>query len=313
MLKYLSLIILINKTLSVTVGGISAGCFMSTQLNYIYSSIITGNACIAGGPYWCAQNNVDIALSECMKQYYSDFIDIKYLETILYETEKLGFIDQLINLKKSKVWLFSAKDDSVVNLKVVQKNVELYNKFIDSSKIKFVNNINGEHAQLTNNFGNKCTYLGLPYINNCDYDSAGNGLQWLYLNLSYPENKFTSTNLIEFNQTKFMPVEWHEKFGLNKVGYIYVPTYCKTKSCDLHIVFHGCEQTLDDIGLKFINSTGYLEWGETNNIKILFPQSVKSNINPKGCFDWWGYTGADYASNIGIQPKTIFNLINNFL
>ncbi len=80
MLNYLILLLLINKTISVTVGGISAGCFMSTQLNYIYSSIITGNACIAGGPYWCAQNNVDIALYDCMKPYYSNYIDINLLE-----------------------------------------------------------------------------------------------------------------------------------------------------------------------------------------------------------------------------------------
>ena len=78
-------------------------------------------------------------------------------------------------------------------------------------------------------------------------------------------------------------------------------------------MFHGCEQTLEDIGLEFVKFSGYIELADTNNLKILYPQSIKSIVNPKGCFDWWGYSGSNYASNLGIQPKTIINIIKNFI
>ena len=92
--------IIINKNL-ITTGGISSGCFMSTQLNYAYSSLIKGNACIAGGPYWCAQSNIDIALTKCMNPEYSKLINVNYLESIVYANELSGLIDPVYNLANS--------------------------------------------------------------------------------------------------------------------------------------------------------------------------------------------------------------------
>jgi len=58
-----------------------------------------------------------------------------------------------------------------------------------------------------------------------------------------------------------------------------------------------------------VENTGYLEWAGANNIVILFPQAKANTFNPKGCWDFWGYTGVDYASNLGVQPHAIKKMV----
>lgn len=36
---------------------------------------------------------------------------------------------------------------------------------------------------------------------------------------------------------------------------------------------------------------GYLPWADANNIVVVFPQATSNLLNPKGCWDLWGYTG----------------------
>ena len=61
--------------------------------------------------------------------------------------------------------------------------------------------------------------------------------------------------------------------SLNTVGYVYVPTACqKGASCVLHVNFHGCQQTLADIGTQYVEHVGLNEWAEANNIIVLYPQ-----------------------------------------
>jgi hypothetical protein len=53
----------------------------------------------------------------------------------------------------------------------------------------------------------------------------------------------------------------------------------------------------------------YNQWAETNNIIILYPQALRTTLNPKGCFDWWGYTGADYATKLGVQNVAVNGMV----
>ena len=45
----------------------------------------------------------------------------------------------------------------------------------------------------------------------------------------------------------------------------------------------------------FSRNAGYIAIAEANNIIVLFPQVVNSTLNPKGCWDWWGYTSPAYG------------------
>lgn len=290
--------------LSVTVGGISAGCFMSTQMHFTYSTLIQGNACIAGGPFYCAQANEEIALTQCMSANYSELINIDYLESVIRKSDDMGYIDPTSHLDYSKVWLYSALNDSIVAQEVVKKNEELYTRF--GADIYSIYNHIGEHAIVTDYYGNDCNYLGEPFINNCNFDAAASQMQFLYN--EYP-NKINGT-LKEVNQASYMPVYWSPIWGLAETAYMFVPDNCLTNSCHLHVSFHGCKQSLDFIGLDYVNNSGYNRF---ENIIILYPQAISNDLNPYACFDWWGYTGLDYASNFGIQMVTVSNMIRNII
>ena len=101
-------------------------------------------------------------------------------------------------------------------------------------------------------------------------------------------------------------------------AFVYVPKQCQDdnndrkgkKKCVLHVVFHGCLQTTDNIGLQYVEETGYNEVAETNNLVILYPQAIPDALkNPNGCWDWWGYTNKKYAHQKGKQVKTVWRMI----
>jgi len=45
---------------------------------------------------------------------------------------------------------------------------------------------------------------------------------------------------------------------------------------------------------------------------VLFPQAVSIPWkNPNGCWDWWGFTDADYATRDGIQIRSVRAMIEH--
>jgi hypothetical protein len=95
--------------------------------------------------------------------------------------------------------------------------------------------------------------------------------------------------------------------SINDLGYVYVPLSCQQgATCRVHIAFHGGLQTLDDIGTEYATKTGFNNWADTNNIIVLYPQAKKTLANnSQGFWDWWGYTGADYAFKSGVQMAAV--------
>ena len=186
------------------------------------------------------------------------------------------------------------------------------------------------HGMVTNFYGSKCGSLaGEPYIINCDYDLAGKILQFIYNNaLKSPisANSVPYNNVISIDQTQFLPSgSTASGISMEKVAYIYKSSNCSIAplddKCKLHVVFHGCEQTLDSNikpGEKFndtyVRDTGYNQWAEPNNMVVLYPQAaIKEISNPNGCWDWWGYNTKNYANNEGKQMVTVHNMIKYIL
>ena len=83
------------------------------------------------------------------------------------------------------------------------------------------------------------------------------------------------------------------------------------QACALHLVLHGCAQSAVSVGTDFIEQSGYLPWAETNDIVLAFPQVVPGPLNPYACWDWWGYTGAEYRWRNGKQMVVVTDWINN--
>ncbi len=67
---------------------------------------------LAKGPFWCAQDNVYIALNSCMK--YPELISVSELVKITYSTALSLTIDSPSNMKNDRVYLFSGSQDTVV-------------------------------------------------------------------------------------------------------------------------------------------------------------------------------------------------------
>lgn len=65
--------------------------------------------------------------------------------------------------------------------------------------------------------------------------------------------------------------------------------------------------------LKFVLNAGYIDYAEKNNLMVLFPQAwiTEKNYpyNPKGCWDWFGWTGSNYATVNGAETAWLSNYI----
>ena len=301
-----------------TVSGLSSGAYMAVQMHVSHSAHINGSAIFAGGPFYCAESNLLYAEHKCMDTSMG-LPEISTLISLTTTDAALGYIDDPINLKHSRVYLFSGKDDTVVDPRVVKSLQSYYMAFISNpSNIMSDFNVAAEHCMPTANYGEECVTLGSPYIGKCDFDGAGKALKHIYGDLKAPTGPAIASNLYAFDQTPFY-VDDHLN-SLGDTGYIYIPTACgargSTASCRVHMSFHGCEQNLELIGPEYAKHSGYNEWAEANNIVVIYPYAKVSQsvpYNPKGCWDWWAYSGVDYGVKTGVQIKFAWSLAQTVL
>jgi poly(3-hydroxybutyrate) depolymerase len=132
--------------------------------------------------------------------------------------------------------------------------------------------------------------------------------------------------IVGFDQTEFFD-ESEKSTSLNNVGYLYVPANCENGSslaiqCRLHVAFHGCDQYVEKIHAIFFRDAGYNGWANANNVIVLYPQATpwlrfsdpsQISANPKGCWDWWGYSGEDYLARNGKQMRAVREMISRLL
>lgn len=123
----------------------------------------------------------------------------------------------------------------------------------------------------------------------CHYDLAFVTIDFLYGNgAAYPK---------EFNKERLRTFTINgAPASLNSTAYAYVPQRCESKKCPVHMVLHGCGQSVGLIGTRFIEYSGYNDVAEANDIIILYPQVLNTTTNPDACWDFKGYTGNDYLT-----------------
>lgn len=285
-----------NANLSQTsVSGLSSGAFMAAQFEVAFSSTLVGAGIVAGGPFYCAgsyawNSFLENAMNICMNPLGLG-PDAAKLVADAKEFAKQGKIDHLDSLKNHKVYLFSGSNDKTVTTKVVdqtEKFLELAG--IPKENIKYVKTINAGHAIITNSTTDAaCSTTAPPYINDCDFEQSQDILKHIYGTLNPPTSTL-SGKIIEFSQREFINTD---RSSMSDAGYAYVPQSCEKQSCKVHIAFHGCEQGATVIGNKYYTTTGYNEIADTNNIIVLYPQVEPFPYNPKGCWDFWGYSSDD--------------------
>ena len=68
---------------------------------------------------------------------------------------------------------------------------------------------------------------------------------------------------------------------------------------------------MDKVGEAFVRDAGYNRGADAASMVVLYPQVSASLVplNPKGCWDWWGYTGADYDLRAGAQLQFLARIL----
>lgn len=285
----------------VTVSGVSSGAYMATQVHVAASDVVSGATIIAGGPWGCARGEMARALGPCMK---GDGVDDEELFTYAEATAAAGTIASLDNLADDPVFVFHGARDTVVAARVADAAAAWYRRA--GSAVVERRDIETVHGWPTMAAGAGCTEFVPPYINACNYDLAGEMLGNFYPDLA--PAVAASAQLTE------VPQEAPSPAGLADHAYAYVPAACAgDAACDVHVVFHGCGQSAQQVGMAFIEQAGVNEYAEANGFIALYPQvapSPASPQNPLGCWDWWGYTGADYLERDALQVAAVLRLVD---
>lgn len=287
----------------VTVSGISSGAYAAVQSHVALSNTISGAAAIAGGPYHCAEGNIMQALGGCIS---GADLDVSSLIEATQVAASAGTIDQVAALADDRVWLFHGQADPIVDSAVTAALAAFYAEFVPEEAIALVDGVAVTHGWPTLDQGVACDQMGGDYINACDYDAAGEILQHLYGPLDAP-GAAREGGLQLLDQASVVP----EGGSFSESGFAYVPEDCSDDAgeCRLHLAFHGCRQGSEFVEDRFAKMAGLNEWAESNRIIVLYPQVNKSMVNPQGCWDWWGYTGADYDQRSGKQVAGVAALI----
>lgn len=301
------------STADVSVSGISSGGYMAAQMHVAYSKTIKkGAGIIAGGPVYCSQGNVLIATGPCMAD--SSSRNLPFLISAINTWSGNGYIDPIANLLNSKVYLFSGTIDSTVKQAVMNDLNGMYTQYVNSANIFYKNNIAAEHAVPTDSTGNACSYNGSPYIDNCNFDAAGEILKWLYGTLNQKNVAALGGTFVNFDQKAFWGNHDPLAHGMANDGYAYVPANCAAgQPCKLHVAFHGCKQSVAAVGTSFYQSAGYNQWADTNKMIVLYPQSATTAMNPNGCWDWWGYDDVNFPAKSGGQMVAVKTMIDRIV
>ena len=301
----------------VTVSGLSSGGFMANQLGYAYASTFKGVGVFAGGPYMCAGHSNYTA---CM---YNATISSSMLSAMQSDIDRWSgnANDDKAGVAGQKVFLFVGTSDFTVGPNPVSAvHAQYTSNGVPAANLDHVTRSGTAHVFPTDFDGtgdNACGSSASPYIANCGYDGAKAAFTKFYGALNPRNDAPAAGNYVEFDQTAFTTNP-----GMAATGWVYVPASCAAGAvCRLHVALHGCQQNVATIGDKFLKSTGYTRWADTNGIVVLFPQTKVDNTsrptaasgslaNPNGCWDWIGWYGGNFAQKAGTQMAAIKAMVD---
>lgn len=303
----------LNLSEQITVSGISSGGYMANQYHIAHSDTVSGAGIIAAGPYYCSEGNLMVAMKQCLAD--GSPLSQKDLSAPLQNQASQSSIAALTNLKQDRVWLLHGTLDKRVGAAVSSALAQQYGEVVENSHIRFINDKPFNHGLPTADFGLDCSVSASPFINDCDFDAAGELMHWLYPDKKNAKDKSTaksSTTGTLYTVSQATEINGRAT-GLDESASLYVPEQCDSGAyCDLHISFHGCQQNAATIGNKYVQNSGFNVQADKLNLVVLYPQVASNNpLNPLACWDWWGYTGADFAQRSGAQISAIFNMVES--
>lgn len=318
---------------AVTVSGLSSGGYMAGQFAVAYSASVSGVAVLAAGPYGCSRGSVGTAMLNCSCPAEPPFAlrlqavwaggcqafnpDVYGVFSDAATLGNRDGIDDTRHLKRQRVWLFSGGRDAVVEAPLVQAVQAYYRRHgTPEAQVFHERRPDAGHGFPSPEAQQACGVTHTPFITQCQLDAAGELLKWLHPGLAAVQAGATKPGSFKrFKQARYGQPQVFD--GLDSSGWLYVPAACEQAgaSCRLHVAFHGCEQGQGFAtaggkvyGAQFVKGTGYNRWAEAGGIVVLYPQVKASSqgglfdpyrFNPKGCWDFWGYTEKFAAANPG--------------
>jgi hypothetical protein len=287
----------------VAVAGLSSGAYMATQAHLALSDRIQGAALIAGGPYGCAGGDLNQALGPCMAGQPQP-PDLELLRARVHERAAVGSIGALANLADDRVLVLHGREDLKVAPAVGAAAAALYERLVtDAPGLRLSVRLDGEfgHVLPKAGEGDECNNPQAPFIGRCGLDAAGLVFESLYGTAAKDVADAPIGELRRFDQTA-LAGEGPDPL-LADEGFLYLPPQCVEGRCGLLIAFHGCQQNADKVGEAFVREGGFNRWADAFDVAVLYPQTRASfaPLNPNACWDWWGYSGADYDTRSGAQ------------
>lgn len=295
---------LVVDTTRITVSGISAGGYMASQLHLALSDTVSGVGIVAAGPWWCSRGDITRALNLCTKG--GDF-ELPLSIAKAKELAQQGQIDPLSNLRDDPVYLFRGSADATIAATVADGAEGFYQQLANPDLHLSERSIPAAHAMVTVDQGAACGDFVAPFINACNYDTAGEMLKHL------TQRSATATEA----RGTMVSVAVPGAQGANMLpqASLYLPQQCSQGNiCGIHVALHGCQQSTQVVGDAFIETAGYNRWADALDLMVLYPQVASSSfapMNPLGCWDWWGYSGPDYVSRSAPQIAAIKDLLDS--
>ena len=241
------------------------------------------------------------------------------LVSLAASASALGTIDNLRHLVDSPVWVFHGRADTTVKKPASDAGVQWYRHF--GADVRYNNNTLANHAWVSPLGANQCAVSASPYTANCESDPQRAMLTHLLRRpVQAPNRAGLTGRLTPFSQERFTRAKWGlpaYMLSMDDTGYVYAPPQCATGevTCDVMVVLHGCEQAASIIGLDLVQQANINEYADSNNFIVLYPQTIALSLgvvlNPKACWDWWGYLAGDamYAVHGSYQMEVLMAII----
>lgn len=299
----------------ISVVGLSSGAAMAQQVHFAYSDHLVGAGLIAGPPFGCAQGDLRIALSTCMKGE-PEPPDVVKLAERARALADAGKIAPLSGLDGDRVLVLHGSNDQTVAAAVTRASYSIYTALqrevaqppVQGMTLVLDAEREFAHTWPTLSRGGECATTQAPFISACQFDASGQLLATLYGEAPRMADEAGGT-VTAFDQNLFRP-DGEDAF-LADEGFLYTPKQCLAGTrCGAVFAFHGCEQNADTLGQRFVEDTGLNRWADVYDLVVIYPQTRASfmPLNPKACWDWWGYSGADYDTRDGKQLMWLANL-----
>lgn len=276
--SYIASCIDVSHAYDISVSGVSSGGFMAVQHHVAFSKEVKTAGIVAGGPYLC--ENIEV----CTR--YPELIGIDVLEVATRNSATYGLIDDTFNIHGSDVYIYSGLYDSVVLPGVVRKLSEYYRRF--SANVHEVYDIPSEHGWPSDTYGVGCDRLESPFIVRCNFS---------FSDFMFSPGGVTGGKIIKIRQEGGLGA------SMGLYAYVFIPDNISRN--EIHVSYHGCEQTIGDIGVDYIMHSGL----NSKGMIVVYPQAERTLANPYGCWDWWGYTGIYFATRMSSQLNIVMRIV----